>query len=305
MTAARAYFAAQAVAGVVWWGAVFASADVRRWTLGEWDPGVLVGPDLVVFVGASAVAAARGSRTAAAVAALWTTVVAVVLTAQALVEHMAGWGALLMIVSSVASLAAASVLWLGEVRRQWFFVGPFSFRPAGARSAARNLRRSLTQLVIFWTAFFGVVPVVVTVVEQRLRVDWPELDRASITWTGAGAFVLASGLGLWSCVTMALRGEGTPLPAETARRLVVAGPYRWVRNPMAVAGGVQTAAAGLMAGSWLVVVIAVAGALAWNTLIRPDEEADLAARFGGPYERYRSSVRCWIPTRPSLPAPAR
>jgi protein-S-isoprenylcysteine O-methyltransferase Ste14 len=115
---------------------------------------------------------------------------------------------------------------------------------------------------------------------------------------GAGAFVLASALGLWSCVTMALRGEGTPLPAETARRLVVAGPYRWVRNPMAVAGGLQTATVGLVTGSWLVIVIAVVGALAWHTLIRPAEEADLASRFGDPYERYRSAVRCWIPTRP-------
>jgi protein-S-isoprenylcysteine O-methyltransferase Ste14 len=67
---------------------------------------------------------------------------------------------------------------------------------------------------------------------------------------------------------------------------------------MAVAGGLQTASVGLIAGSWLVIVLATGGAVAWHTLIRPREEADLAARFGGPYERYRSAVRCWIPTLP-------
>jgi protein-S-isoprenylcysteine O-methyltransferase Ste14 len=39
------------------------------------------------------------------------------------------------------------------------------------------------------------------------------------------------------------------------------------------------------------------GAVAWNMLIRPDEEADLAARFGEPYRQYAEQVRCWVPTR--------
>jgi protein-S-isoprenylcysteine O-methyltransferase Ste14 len=102
---------------------------------------------------------------------------------------------------------------------------------------------------------------------------------------------------------MALRGRGTPLPAQTARDLVVVGPYRWVRNPMAVAGALQTASVGLWVGSWLVIVVAVAGAVVWNQLIRPAEEADLAARFGASYRRYTAQVRCWIPGRPSPVSP--
>ena len=34
----------------------------------------------------------------------------------------------------------------------------------------------------------------------------------------------------------------------------------------------------------------------WITFIRPEEEADLAARFGQDYEAYRAAIRCWIPT---------
>ena len=52
-----------------------------------------------------------------------------------------------------------------------------------------------------------------------------------------------------------------------------------------------------VSASWMVIAITVAGALTWNQLIRPTEEADLAARFGEPYRRYSEHVRCWVPTR--------
>jgi protein-S-isoprenylcysteine O-methyltransferase Ste14 len=296
---ARAYFGLQAVAGSVWWVAVWASDDVRAWTLGSWDPAVLVWPDLAFIVGASAVAAVFVSRVAAVVAAVWTTAVTVALGIYGVVSQEAGWGVVLMTLSAVGTLAACATLWFGDLPTGWFFIGPFSFRVADEAPGRRHLRRSLLQLVVFWTTFFVVVPLVLAGVEERLVLEWPALDRTGVRAVGAAAFILGSGVGLWSCVTMALRGMGTPLPAATARDLVISGPYRWVRNPMAVAGVLQTAGVGLMVGSWLVVAIAVAGAVVWNTVIRPVEEADLAERFGAQYCSYTDDVRCWIPRRPS------
>ena len=89
--------------------------------------------------------------------------------------------------------------------------------------------------------------------------------------------------------------SGTPLPAETARDLVVTGPYAHVRNPMAVAGVVQTVGVGLWWGSWMVAGAGLTGAVVWDLLIRPTEEADLANRFGELYQRYAQHVRCWLP----------
>jgi protein-S-isoprenylcysteine O-methyltransferase Ste14 len=298
VSVARGYFAVQAVGGAAWWVAVFASDDVRTWTLGHWDPAIVVGPDAIFFVGASAIAAVTGSRIAAVVAAAWTTAVTLALGGYGLVEQEAGWGVVLMAVATLGTLAAAATLWFGHLPTGWFFVGPFSFRVADEAPSARHLCRSLVQLVIFWTTFFVVVPMVLVTVEERLNLHWTALDRAGLRLAGAVAFVLASALGLWSCVTMARRGNGTPLPADTARELVISGPYRSVRNPMALAGLVQTAGVGLLLGSWIVIAVAVAGALAWNVVIRPVEEADLAARFGEPYRRYAEQVRCWVPTRP-------
>lgn len=298
VSAARVYFAVQAIGGAAWWIAVAVSDTVQFWTLGQWDPAVLVVPDLAFFVGGSAVTALSGNRIAAAIVAVWTTGVTAALGMYGLIEQQAGWGVVLMAVATFGTVAAAATVWRGYLPTRWFFVGPFSFRVAEEASVGRHLRRSLTQLVVFWTAFFVLIPLVLSLIEQRLQLDWSALDRAAVRWVGASAFVLASALGLWACVTMALQGKGTPLPAETARELVIAGPYRFVRNPMAVAGALQTAGVGLVVGSWMVVAIALAGALAWDLVIRPVEEADLAARFGEPYRQYTERVRCWIPARP-------
>lgn len=300
---ARAWFGAQAVLGAGWWIAVFASDRARRWTLGAWSPGLLVGPDLVLFVGASAWAALRAERTAATVAAAWTATVAAVLTGYALVERAAGWGVVAMAIAAVGSLAAAATLRVGHLPHDRLFVGPFSFRVAAAATRRAHVRRSLRQLVTFWIAFFVLVPAILTAAEDRLQIRWAALQAPSAKVVSVVALATVSPFAVWACLSMARDGEGTPLPAATARRLVVSGPYRYVRNPMALAGGIQTGSVGLLLGSWTVVAIAVAGAVAWNQLIRPAEERDLEARLGLPYAAYRDAVRCWIPTRPAPDRP--
>lgn len=111
-------------------------------------------------------------------------------------------------------------------------------------------------------------------------------------------FVCASVVGLWSGVTIAVAGNGTPLPTDTARNLVVSGPYRYVRNPMALTGLAQGACMAARFGSWFTLVYVLAGAVLWNWGIRPIEEADLQSRFGESFKRYGQEVRCWVPRFP-------
>ena len=278
---------------------MFASDDIQRWTLGDWSPEVLVGPDLVLFVGGSALAAATGNRFVAAVTAVWTTGVAIALAAYSVSEGVAGWGALLMAMATIGTGAATLTLWRGHLPVEWFFVGPFRFRVAADRPPRSHLRRSLVQLVVFWIAFFLLIPWLLSSVESELGLVWEPLQADWIRPVVVAVFVPVSAFALWSCTSMALVGHGTPLPADTARELVVVGPYRYVRNPMALAGVIQTACAGLWFGSWMVLAAAVAGGWLWNTFIRPEEEADLEARFGEPYARYAGQVRCWVPSRPT------
>ncbi|WP_448808729.1 methyltransferase family protein [Agromyces bauzanensis] len=297
----RLYFAAQAIAGGAWWAAVFLSPSVREATLGRLDPVIVAVFDIPLFVCASA-AAALGSRVAAIVSTCWTFIVTGGLAVYAMVTTEAGWGVLLMAAAAGGSAIALCLILLGRVPTEWIVSrGPFAFRPADARAAASaHLTATAVEILIFWGLFLGAIPVVLTFVEQRWGLTMPFPPIAGPT--GVAVFLLASALGLWSAAAMSTRGGGTPLPAAMPNRLVVAGPYRFVRNPMAIAGIVQGLAVGLLLSSWLVIAYAIAGSLVWNYVVRPLEESDLAARFGDDYRRYRMSVRCWWPRVRPIPA---
>ncbi|MFD4422028.1 methyltransferase family protein [Agromyces sp. NPDC058484] len=290
----RLYFAVQAIAGSAWWVAVFASPFVREATLGSLDPMAVAILDIPLFVGMSALAA-LGWRIAAVAATAWTIFVTVGLAIFATLTSEAGWGVLLMVAAAVGSSVALSLMVIGRAPTEWIAARrPFAFRVADARAAtSAHLAATAVQIVIFWGLFLGVLPLALTFFEQRwaLAAPFPPFAAAA----GLVLLLAASALGLWSAASMSSKGAGTPLPTAMPNRLVVAGPYRFVRNPMAIAGITQGFAVGLILSSWLVVAYAIAGSLLWNFVVRPLEEADLEARFGDEFRRYRASVRCWWP----------
>jgi protein-S-isoprenylcysteine O-methyltransferase Ste14 len=170
-------------------------------------------------------------------------------------------------------------------------------REAPECSPGANLARTLLQAALFWAFFFWLLPSALFWLEGRVGLPaW----RFGPTWsriTGIVLFTLGGSLGLGSAIALALQGAGTPLPLDCPRKLVIRGPYRFVRNPMAVAAVVQGVAVGLMLGSPFVIGYAVFGGPVWHFLVRPWEEADLERRFGEEYREYRRRVRCWLPLR--------
>ena len=167
-------------------------------------------------------------------------------------------------------------------------------RPARPAPAWWNLAKTISQAAVFWTVFLFVVPWLIFVLETSAGIGRFSFPRQALL--ACVGFALASCLGIWSGVTMAIAGNGTPLPSDTARDLVRSGPYRHVRNPMAVAGLTQGACVGIWFGSCGTLFYVFAGMVFWNFVVRPIEEADLCARFGDDFEQYKRSVRCWIPT---------
>ena len=289
----RAYFAMQAIAGFSWWTAVFVSPVVREATLGNLDPAAVAVFDIPLFVIASA-GAAFGGKAAAVVSTGWTGAVAFALAVYATITTEAGWGVLSMGAATAGSLIAVCLVLLGRVPTAWIIRGPFAFRPASSRpTATAHVASTFGQIVLFWGFFLGLIPFVLAVLEQRWAVALPL--PTFVGPVGVAVLVLASALGVWSAVVMSTLGDGTPLPSAMPNRLVIAGPYRCIRNPMAVAGIVQGAAIGLILQSWLVIAYAVVGSLVWNYAVRPLEESDLLERFGDEFNRYRDTVRCWIP----------
>lgn len=121
---------------------------------------------------------------------------------------------------------------------------------------------------------------------------WPPLRLLGLLPLAAGAVVI-----LEAFTRFALEGLGTPAPVAPPARLVVSGPYRYVRNPIYVAVVAVLLGQGLLlARPVLFGYAAFAWALTW-AFVRWYEEPGLVRRFGAEYERYRRAVPAWRPRR--------
>lgn len=113
----------------------------------------------------------------------------------------------------------------------------------------------------------------------------------------AGVIVTLTGsiIALWCVVTFALSGRGTPIPFDPPRRLVVSGPYRVVRNPMAIGVGVALTGVALYYESAQFFLAVVMFMLGIHLMVRFYEEPTLRRTFGSDYVTYCERVNRWVP----------
>ena len=115
--------------------------------------------------------------------------------------------------------------------------------------------------------------------------------------------IVGSALAVWCILSFVVVGKGTPAPFDPPRRLVVAGPYRYVRNPMYLGAGLALSGAALFYGSLALLGYAVLFLLSLHLFVIWYEEPTLARLFGTDYQAYRNAVHRWLPRRLSEPAP--
>jgi protein-S-isoprenylcysteine O-methyltransferase Ste14 len=113
----------------------------------------------------------------------------------------------------------------------------------------------------------------------------------------AGVVIGTAGaaVALWCIATFAVRGRGTPAPFDPPRRLVIAGPYRFVRNPMYIGAGLALGGAALFYESWPLLAYAGFFILATHLFVVGYEEPALRRTFGQEYETYCRRVNRWWP----------
>lgn len=149
---------------------------------------------------------------------------------------------------------------------------------------------------------FSVVVLVPSWARASLReidTQWHDSLAAGLGRAG-GAAVFAAGLALfaWCVVLFARIGQGTLAPWDPTRRLVAAGPYRYIRNPMISGVALMLLGEAIFTGSavlaaWFAVFLVV------NQLYFIfSEEPGLERRFGTDYTRYKRDVPRWVPRRP-------
>jgi len=115
-----------------------------------------------------------------------------------------------------------------------------------------------------------------------------------------GIGVVLLGACIWE---FARRGRGTLAPVDPPTELVVQGLYRYVRNPMYLSVTVIVLGEALLIGSRALLVYWAVWFVAINLFVIGYEEPTLHRRFGPAYERYRGTVRRWLPRPPSRAIP--
>ncbi len=107
--------------------------------------------------------------------------------------------------------------------------------------------------------------------------------------------VIGALIALWCVFTFATIGGGTPAPFDPPRRLVIRGPYHFVRNPMYIGAGLALAGAALFYESTVLVLYLCVFFLVTHLFVIWYEEPTLRQNFREEYEAYCRRVRRWLP----------
>jgi protein-S-isoprenylcysteine O-methyltransferase Ste14 len=155
----------------------------------------------------------------------------------------------------------------------------------------------LVRAVTYAALFIG--PVLIYLPGRFL--DWSGMVRPAIVGAAqiAGMLIAAVGaaLALWCVFTFALIGKGTPAPFDPPRRLVLQGPYRFVRNPMYIGAALALGGAAIFYQSWTLFIYTGLFILLTHLFVVFYEEPTLRRTFGTEYQDYCRRVGRWAPKR--------
>jgi len=117
----------------------------------------------------------------------------------------------------------------------------------------------------------------------------------AVEYAGIALALAGGAFALWCILTFVVAGRGTPAPFDPPRKLVVRGPYRYVRNPMYLGAALALCGAALFYRSTPLLCYAGLFLLATHLFVVAYEEPTLARLFGADYEAYRARVGRWLP----------
>lgn len=166
------------------------------------------------------------------------------------------------------------------------------------KSRKPQTRRSLLTALIVDEIFFLLISpwfliLPAYVIARRIPLAYPPVLRWVV---GIPATALGLAFSLWAVRSQWTRGAGTPSLNAPTQRLVVAGPYRWCRNPIQLGSSAYILGLGTLLFSPTTGFIAGITALLVGILyIKLVEEKELCIRFGEEYEAYRRDTPLLIP----------
>ena len=120
-----------------------------------------------------------------------------------------------------------------------------------------------------------------------------EVRTDAIGWLAGGIALVGVALHFWSSATLA-RGERQGPAVSTP---VTDGPFRYVRNPIYLAGITLLLGAGLLYAPWRTVDFGLPLLLLlyFHVAVVRLEEPELRRRYGSKYQEYCERVPRWLP----------
>jgi protein-S-isoprenylcysteine O-methyltransferase Ste14 len=171
----------------------------------------------------------------------------------------------------------------------------------------RGVRAWFLVVVVLWGGIAGGL-----VLSAPRWLEWSWVGWLPLQASGALLLILSIGASAWALGTMGwsrLLLAAAMFPSDAGaeenhvpQRLVVKGPYRYVRNPIYVLDVGVIFGTALLTRNWWLVILTVAYVIQLRTQVYA-EERELKARFGATYDRYCRQVPRFIPRlRPVDPA---
>jgi protein-S-isoprenylcysteine O-methyltransferase Ste14 len=127
--------------------------------------------------------------------------------------------------------------------------------------------------------------------------EWMAWSRLSLPewlrWTGVVLAGTGGGLLLWTFRSLGKNLTDTVVTRHE-HKLVMHGPYRWIRHPLYTSVALLVAAMSLVAANWFFLVTGI-GVLSLLVVRTRTEEANLVARFGDSYRTYMNRTGRFLP----------
>jgi protein-S-isoprenylcysteine O-methyltransferase Ste14 len=170
--------------------------------------------------------------------------------------------------------------------------------PGTAAMTIKTMLRGLIDQLLSLLLPFIVLVLIPFLVERNLEIItvrsqgmWPFIMfSAGLILMVAGLAGIALTVGLFIHI-----GKGTLAPWSPPKRLVVTGPYAYVRNPMITSVVAVLLGEALFFGSWRILAWAVLVFVVNHLYFILSEEPGLARRFGEEYGAYKRNVPRWLP----------
>jgi protein-S-isoprenylcysteine O-methyltransferase Ste14 len=119
-------------------------------------------------------------------------------------------------------------------------------------------------------------------------------DIGIYRYFGLAPIVLGVLIYLYCSGSFIFVGKSTPIPFTPTKDLIVTGLYRFVRNPLYIAGVLVLSGEAILFQSLGILIYCLVLFGAFNVHVFM-EELLLAEKFGAKYEQYCNSVPRWIP----------